>query len=114
MPDLDARVPGARPHRGLARQAEESGFAGLLLADSQNLVGDPFVELGVAARVTSRIGLGTGIVNLVTRHPAVVAAAIASVQVDRAGGPCWVWAGAIPPWPSWGWLLPPPPGWRTW
>ena len=76
-------VPGRTA--GLARQAEESGFAGLLLADSQNLVGDPFVELGVAARVTSRIGLGTGIVNLVTRHPAVIAAAIASVQVESGG-----------------------------
>ena len=76
-------VPGRTA--GLARETEEAGFAGLLLADSQNLVGDPFVELAVAARVTSRIGLGTGIVNLVTRHPAVVAAAIASVQVESGG-----------------------------
>ncbi len=76
-------VPGRTAE--LARQAEESGFDGLLLADSQNLVGDPFVELGVAAGVTHRIGLGTGIVNLVTRHPAVVAGAIASVQVESGG-----------------------------
>jgi 5,10-methylenetetrahydromethanopterin reductase len=76
-------VPGRTA--GLAREAEESGFDGLLLADSQNLVGDPFVELAVAAGVTSRIGLGTGIVNLVTRHPAVVAAAIATVQVESGG-----------------------------
>ena len=76
-------VPGRTA--GLARETEEAGFAGLLLADSQNLVGDPFVELAVAARVTSRIGLGTGVVNLVTRHPAVVAAAIASVQVESGG-----------------------------
>ncbi len=76
-------VPGRTAE--LARLAEESGFDGLLLADSQNLVGDPFVELGVAAGVTHRIGLGTGIVNLVTRHPAVVAAAIASVQVESGG-----------------------------
>ena len=69
----------------LARRAEDSGFDGLLLADSQNLIGDPFVELGVAAGVTHRIGLGTGIVNLVTRHPAVVAAAIATVQVESGG-----------------------------
>ena len=69
----------------LAREAEDLGFDGLLLADSQNLVGDPFVELGVAAGATSRIGLGTGIVNLVTRHPAVVAAAITSVQVESGG-----------------------------
>lgn len=36
----------------LARHAEDLGFDGLLLADSQNLVGDPFTELGVAAGVT--------------------------------------------------------------
>jgi 5,10-methylenetetrahydromethanopterin reductase len=76
-------VPGQTGN--LARRAEDSGFDGLLLADSQNLAGDPFVELGVAAGVTHRIGLGTGIVNLVTRHPAVVAAAIASVQVESGG-----------------------------
>lgn len=76
-------VPGRTAD--LAGQAEDLGFDGLLLADSQNLAGDPFVELGVAAGVTRRIGLGTGIVNLVTRHPAVVAAAIASVQVESRG-----------------------------
>ena len=35
-----------------AAQAERLGFDGLLLADSQNLVGDVFVELGVLARTT--------------------------------------------------------------
>ncbi len=76
-------VPGqAQP---LAVRAEELGFDGLLLADSQNLVGDPFVELGVLARVTSRLGLGTGIVNPVTRHPAVVASAVASLQIESGG-----------------------------
>jgi 5,10-methylenetetrahydromethanopterin reductase len=76
-------VPGRTQET--ARRAEELGFDGLLLADSQNLVGDPFVELGVAARATSRLGLGTGIINPVTRHPAVVAAAIATVQVESGG-----------------------------
>jgi 5,10-methylenetetrahydromethanopterin reductase len=40
-----------------AAQAEQLGFDGLLLADSQNLVGDVFVELGVLARATRRLGL---------------------------------------------------------
>jgi Luciferase-like monooxygenase len=62
-----------------AAQAERLGFDGLLLADSQNLVGDVFVELGVLARATRRLGLGTGVINPVTRHPAVIAAAIGSV-----------------------------------
>jgi 5,10-methylenetetrahydromethanopterin reductase len=69
----------------VAQLAEERGFDGLLLADSQNLVGDPFVALGVLARATTRLGLGTGIVNAVTRHPAVVASAMASLQLETGG-----------------------------
>ena len=68
-----------------AAQAERLGFDGLLLADSQNLVGDVFVELGVLARTTDRLGLGTGVINPVTRHPAVTAAAIATVQLESGG-----------------------------
>jgi 5,10-methylenetetrahydromethanopterin reductase len=69
----------------VAEQAEQWGFDGLLLADSQNLVGDPFVALGVLAKATTRLGLGTGIVNPLTRHPAVVASAIASAQLETRG-----------------------------
>ena len=76
-------VPGQTEQ--LAGRTEELGFDGLLLADSQNLVGDPFVELGMATRVTTRLGLGTGIVNPVTRHAAVVASAMASLQVESGG-----------------------------
>jgi alkanesulfonate monooxygenase SsuD/methylene tetrahydromethanopterin reductase-like flavin-dependent oxidoreductase (luciferase family) len=46
-------VPGRTSD--LARQAEDLGFDGLLLADSQNLVGDPFVELGVVAGATQAV-----------------------------------------------------------
>ena len=45
IPKLTARI---------ARRVEEEGFDGLGLVDSQNLAGDPFVELGQAASVTSR------------------------------------------------------------
>jgi 5,10-methylenetetrahydromethanopterin reductase len=68
-----------------AAQAERLGFDGLLLADSQNLTGDVFAELGVLARATDRLGLGTGVTNPVTRHPAVIAAAIASLQLESGG-----------------------------
>ena len=69
----------------LARTAEDGGWDGLLLADSQNLVGDPYVELGLAAASTSRIELGTFVTNPVTRHPAATAAAIATVHAESAG-----------------------------
>jgi 5,10-methylenetetrahydromethanopterin reductase len=76
-------VPGSC--EAAAVQAERLGFDGLLLADSQNLVGDVFVELGVLARATHRLGLGTGVINPLTRHPAVVAAAIATLQLESGG-----------------------------
>lgn len=69
----------------LAERAEDDGWDGLLLADSQNLVGDPYVELALAAAVTSRIELGPFVTNPVTRHPAVTAGAVATLQVESSG-----------------------------
>ena len=68
-----------------AARAEAEGFDGMVVVDSQNLSGDPFVALALAARETSRLRLGTGVTNPATRHPAAVAAAIASVQVASSG-----------------------------
>lgn len=69
----------------LAVQAEEWGLDGLLLADSELLVGDPYIELALAARATSRLRLGPAVTNPVTRHAAVTAAAIATLQVESDG-----------------------------
>ncbi len=69
----------------LAVQAERWGFDGLLLADSENLVGDPYVELAFAARETQRLRLGPAVTNPVTRHPAVTASAIATLQIESGG-----------------------------
>jgi len=68
-----------------AAQIEAWGFDGMLLADSQNLNADVWVELGLAATATDRIGLGPGVTNPATRHPAVTASAIATLQVESAG-----------------------------
>jgi 5,10-methylenetetrahydromethanopterin reductase len=76
-------VPGRCVPAAVA--AEAAGFDGVLLADSQNLVGDPFVELGRIAAATTALRMGTGTVNPVTRHPAVVAGAIATVHAESAG-----------------------------
>src|ERR1700730_3890193 len=75
------------PHRvaELARQAEDWGFTGLLLADSQNLNADIWVELATAGSVTSRLRLGPGVTNPVTRHLAVTASAAATLQAETAG-----------------------------
>ncbi len=73
-------VAAPRGAAHVARDLEAGGWDGLLVVDSQNLSGDPYVALTMAATTTERIGLGTGVSNSVTRHAAVTATAIASVQ----------------------------------
>ncbi|MEV7859617.1 LLM class flavin-dependent oxidoreductase [Streptomyces hirsutus] len=61
------------------RRAEQLGFDQVWFPDSQLLWRDVFTVLTAAALHTERIGLGTAVTNLVTRHPAVVASAARSV-----------------------------------
>jgi 5,10-methylenetetrahydromethanopterin reductase len=77
----------AFPHRvaETARQVEEWGFAGLLVADSQNLNADVWVELALAGVATERISLGPGVTNPATRHPAVTASAALTLQEETGG-----------------------------
>jgi 5,10-methylenetetrahydromethanopterin reductase len=81
-------VASPRGTADYARQAEDGGWHGLLVVDSQNLSGDSYVALTMAAMATSRLGLGTGVTNNATRHPAVTAAAIASVHKVSGGRAC--------------------------
>lgn len=69
----------------LARLAEADGWDGLAFTDSQNLSGDVFAALAIAAQATERITLATGATNPATRHPAVIASAIAMLQVESRG-----------------------------
>lgn len=77
----------SRPGHALtaARRAEAAGWAGLCVVDSQNLAPDSYVALTLAATGTERIGLGTGVTNSVTRHPAVTASAAMAVQQVSGG-----------------------------
>ncbi len=69
----------------MAQRAEADGFDGWFVVDSQNLAGDCYVALALAAEATERIQLGTGVTNPYTRHPAVTASAIASVHAASGG-----------------------------
>lgn len=71
-----------------ARRAEAAGWDGIMVVDSQNLSGDSYVALTAMALATSHIGIGTGVTNPVTRHPAVTASAIAAVQRLSDGRAC--------------------------
>jgi 5,10-methylenetetrahydromethanopterin reductase len=69
----------------LARQLEEEGWDGHMAMDSQSLAGDPYVILGAAAATTSRLLLGTGVTNTLTRELSVTAGAITTVQAQSHG-----------------------------
>jgi 5,10-methylenetetrahydromethanopterin reductase len=73
-------VASARGSARTAQEIEAAGWDGMLVVDSQNLSGDPYVSLALAAAATTRIGLGTGVTNSVTRHAAATATAITSVN----------------------------------
>src|SRR5262245_65258613 len=68
-----------------AERLEVAGYDGLAVSDSQNLGPDPYVALALAAKSTERLRLATGVTNPFTRHPAVTAAAIATVQAESGG-----------------------------
>ena len=69
----------------IAKRAESSGVSGLAVYDAQNTDGEVYVALAAAATATKTLLLGTGVTNPVTRHPAVAAAAMASLQ-QLSGG----------------------------
>jgi 5,10-methylenetetrahydromethanopterin reductase len=68
-----------------AERAQAAGFDGMVVVDSQNLSGDPYVALTIAAGVTDTLKLGTGVTNTSTRHPAATAAGILSVHIASGG-----------------------------
>ncbi|WP_422001098.1 LLM class flavin-dependent oxidoreductase [Reyranella sp.] len=78
-------VASARGAARSAREIEAAGWDGMLVVDSQNLSGDPYVALALAATATTRLGLGTGVTNPVTRHAAATATAITSVNRVSGG-----------------------------
>src|SRR4029079_15638759 len=88
MGKVEIWASGAGVPRANVRQAvraEENGFDGIVYVDSQNLSGDCYIALALAAHATRTLQLGTGVTNPVTRHPAVTASAIATVQAESEG-----------------------------
>ncbi len=82
---ITAVRPRTRRAAEFAVRAEEAGWHGIGFLDNQNLCGDVYVCLALAAAATERIQLSTDVTNPVTRHPAVTAGAIASIQ-EVSGG----------------------------
>jgi 5,10-methylenetetrahydromethanopterin reductase len=63
-----------------ARLAEEVGFSYVGVADSQSVFRELYVTAALCAQATSRVMIGPSVTNPITRHPAVAASAIASVE----------------------------------
>ncbi len=79
QPDDLARLPER------ACLAEDVGFDYLGVAESQSLARELYVSLSVVAQATKKARIGPTVTNPLTRHPAVTASAIASIN-DLSGG----------------------------
>ena len=77
--------PGARELAEAARRAEGAGFSALVLPD--HLLGQhaPVPLLTAAAAATERLRVGTFVLNVDLRHPAVLAQELASLDVLSGG-----------------------------
>jgi 5,10-methylenetetrahydromethanopterin reductase len=79
------RIPEIGTVVAQAERAERLGWDGITFTDSQNLIGDPFVAVALAAAATERLRFATGVTNAYTRHPAALANVAATVQ-ETSGG----------------------------
>lgn len=70
---------------GWVERADELGFEGVWVADSQSVFRDAYLALALFAANTHRMKLATGVTNPVTRHPAVLAGSFATLD-EMSGG----------------------------
>jgi 5,10-methylenetetrahydromethanopterin reductase len=77
--ELSCGLPPGPDFADLAVLAEELGYARVWIYDSAPLWEDPFVHLALAARKTSRIGLGTAVLIPGQRSLMTMASGIATV-----------------------------------
>ena len=69
----------------LAKLSEDLGFSHVWIGDSHLIWREVYVNLAAAALSTSRVKLGTGVTNPLTRHPSVVASAFATLEEMAPG-----------------------------
>jgi 5,10-methylenetetrahydromethanopterin reductase len=68
-----------------AAAVEEDGWDGMLFTDTQNLSMDVFGSMYLAASATLHLKVGTAVTNLITRHPAIMASAFATLHHVSGG-----------------------------
>jgi probable F420-dependent oxidoreductase len=82
------RCPDAKEIQEFAEKAEKSGFDFISVNDHvvfRTGLLDPLISLAIAITATSRIRLGTSILNIVVRHPVLAAHALSSLDVLSSG-----------------------------
>ena len=63
-----------------ARLAEAVGFALVGVADSQSVFREMYTTMALCAQATQRVLIGPTVTNPITRHPAVAASGIATID----------------------------------
>ena len=69
----------------LAKVAEEVGYSHIWVGDSHLIWREAYVNMTAMASSTSKVKLGTGVTNPLTRHPSVVASAYATLEEYAPG-----------------------------
>src|SRR5438445_335026 len=69
----------------LAKLSEELDFTHIWVGDSHLIWREAYVNMAAVALNTSKVKIGTGVTNPLTRHPSVVASAYATLEEYSPG-----------------------------
>ena len=69
----------------LAKVTEDLGYTHIWVGDSHLIWREAYVNMAAMALSTTRVKLGTGVTNPLTRHPSVVASAYATLEEYSPG-----------------------------
>jgi 5,10-methylenetetrahydromethanopterin reductase len=69
----------------LAKLSEELGFSHIWVGDSHLIWREAYVNMAAVALNTTKVKVGTGVTNPLTRHPSVVASAYATLEEYSPG-----------------------------
>jgi 5,10-methylenetetrahydromethanopterin reductase len=69
----------------LAKVTEELGYSHIWVGDSHLIWREAYVNMAAIALSTTRVKLGTGVTNPLTRHPSVIASAYATLEEYAPG-----------------------------
>ncbi len=86
---ISFRPPETDSFARWCRYAEELDFDAVFIADSQSLYRELYVSSAICAMETSEIIFGPCVTNPVTRHPAVAASAIGTINELSGGRAFW-------------------------